>query len=66
MARERYRVMRGINYHPAGKTAKPERRAEPGDVVDDLPADSLPWLLERRAIMAAEPSDAEVSSTEEV
>lgn len=34
-----YKVNVGINYPP-------EKRAEPGDVVDDIPEKSLPWLLE--------------------
>lgn len=44
MAVKRYRVLNGLNY-PA-KGGKP-KRAEPGDVVDDLPAKSVPWLLEQ-------------------
>jgi len=36
-----YRVLTGMNY------GKAETRAEPGDVVDDLPAKSIPWLLEQ-------------------
>lgn len=34
-----YRVLTGLNYPP-------NRRAEPGDVVDDLPGKSVKWLLE--------------------
>lgn len=40
---ERYRVVRGLSY----RVKKTTKRAEPGDVVTDLPADSLPWLLEQ-------------------
>ena len=34
-----YRVIVGIDYPP-------DRRAEPGDVVDDLPGKSIKWLTE--------------------
>ena len=37
-----YRVLVGLNYPAKGG----EKRAEPEDVVTDLPAKSLPWLLE--------------------
>ena len=33
-----YRVLRGIDYPPS-------KRAEPGDVVSDLPERSVKWLL---------------------
>jgi len=33
-----YRVLTGLNYPP-------DKRAEIGDVVDDLPAQSVKWLL---------------------
>ena len=38
-----YRVLVGLNYPPA-------RRAEPGDVVEDLPGKSVKWLTESGAI----------------
>lgn len=38
-AKPQYRVNVGINYPP-------DRRAEPGDVVDDIPGSSVAWLLE--------------------
>jgi hypothetical protein len=41
----RYRVNTGLNW--TAKPGEPERRAEPGDVVDDLPTKSVKWLLER-------------------
>ena len=41
-----YTVLVGIDY--AGK------RAEPGDLVDDIPAKSLPWLLEQNIITRAD------------
>lgn len=37
--RQRYRVLVGINYPPGN------RRAEPGDVRDDIPPGSIRWLL---------------------
>lgn len=42
MAAGKYLVLKGINYD--GK------RAEPGDVVDDIPGESISWLLEDGAI----------------
>jgi len=39
----KYRVLIGINYPP-------NRRAEIGDVVDDLPAKSIKWLRESGAV----------------
>lgn len=42
----RYRVVHGLDY--SGK------RAEPGDVVTDLPAKSVPWLLEQAHIVVDE------------
>lgn len=44
-----YTVLVGIDY--AGK------RAEPGDLVDDLPAKSLPWLLDQNIVQRAEDSE---------
>jgi hypothetical protein len=45
----KHRVVIGIDY--AGK------RAEPGDIVDDIPARSVSWLLEQGVIeLAAEPT----------
>jgi hypothetical protein len=35
----RYRVLTGIDYPP-------NKRAEAGDIVEDLPAQSVKWLLE--------------------
>lgn len=39
-----YEVVTGLDYPP-------HRRAEPGDVVDDLPAKSVKWLLEQGHIV---------------
>lgn len=33
----KYRVLNGLNYL--------DKRREPGDIVDDIPAQSLGWLL---------------------
>lgn len=41
--KQRYEVLAGLNYpNPNGG---PELRADPGSVVDDLPASSVEWLL---------------------
>lgn len=39
----RYRVLQGIDYPP-------NKRAEVGDTVDDLPANSIKWLVDTGAI----------------
>lgn len=43
-----YKILVGIDY--AGK------RAEPGDLADDIPAKSIPWLLEQNIIEKADDS----------
>jgi hypothetical protein len=43
--KQEYTVVRGINYPPS-------RRAEPGDVVSDIPTISIGWLLEGGIIVA--------------
>lgn len=48
----KYRVLSGIDYPP-------NKRAEEGDVVDDLPAKSIKWLLESNII---EPADKETAA----
>ena len=40
---KRYKVLKGIDYPPG-------RRAEPGDVVSDIPAMSIGWLLDQGVI----------------
>lgn len=47
-AKKTFRVLAGLDY-PAGARGQ-TKRAEVGDVVDDLPAKSLPWLLKQAAI----------------
>lgn len=49
----RYRVLIGIDYM-ARDTA---RRVEPGEIADDVPATSVPWLLELGAIASVEEGD---------
>jgi hypothetical protein len=46
----KYRVLTGINY----PTARGSRRAEPDDIVTDLPPKSVPWLLEQGHIEKVE------------
>lgn len=45
-----YKVLNGIEYPVKGK----ERRAEIGDVVTDLPANAVEWLLDRGYIKLKE------------
>lgn len=49
MARKQYDVHVGINYLPGGK-GDTEKRAEPGDVVDDLPPGVVEVWLEQGVI----------------
>lgn len=39
----KYRVLMGINYPP-------NKRAEPGEIVSDLPITSIPWLIDNKVI----------------
>lgn len=57
MAAKRYRVLVGINYLPKGK-GDTEKRAEPGDVVDDLPPSVVPIWFEQNVIGPEEDGDA--------
>lgn len=41
-----YRALVGLDYA--------DRRVEPGDVVDDIPKKSLPWLLKQGHIEEAD------------
>lgn len=51
--KERYRALVGLNYPPYGKGTD-EKRVEPdqGDdsICDDLPPQSIPWLLAQGAV----------------
>ena len=52
-----YKVLVGINY------GKPEKRVEAGDLVDDIPVKSLPWLLEQGIVeLASDDAPAKKSS----
>lgn len=51
MTAKRYRVVTGLDYPGKGGAGK---RAEPGDVVSDLPVKSVPWLLEQGHIEPVE------------
>lgn len=57
MARKAYDVYVGINYLPNGKGAK-EKRAEPGEVVDDLPPGVVDVWLEQGVIGEHKPKEA--------
>lgn len=55
---DQYRVLTGLNYPGADE----HRRAEPGEIVDDLPKKSVGWLLEDghiEKVSAAELRDAQ-------
>jgi hypothetical protein len=49
----KYRVLTGIEYN--------SRRAEAGDIVDDIPAKSIKWLRDQNII---EPVDAKGATVE--
>jgi hypothetical protein len=50
VAAKAFRVLVGLNY--PGKDG--EQRAEPGDIVSDLPAKSVKWLTEQGHIEPVE------------
>lgn len=58
MAHKSYRVLVGVNYLPNGK-GKDEKRAEPGEVVGDLPPSAIAIWLEQGVI--GEPKSEEVA-----
>ena len=47
-----YRVLKGLSYYDN------QARGEVGQIVTDLPAESIAWLLEQRAIEPVEESEA--------
>lgn len=57
MTRKRYDVYVGINYLPNGKGST-EKRAETGDVVDDLPPGVVEIWLEQGVIGERNPKGA--------
>lgn len=56
MARKAYDVLVGINYLPNGKGTK-EKRAEPGELVDDLPPGVIDVWLEQSVIGEHKPKE---------
>ena len=57
-----YKVLVGLDY------GKPSKRAEAGDVVSDLPAASVSWLLEQNLVELADsasPKKAKVKEEED-
>ena len=60
----KYHVLVGINYRPNPKD--PERRAEPGDVVDDVPPKvAKVWLAEGVLSTAADAPAATLDAAEQ-
>jgi hypothetical protein len=51
----KYKVKNGINYPDA---AGKDKRAEIGNVVDDIPAKSVPWLIDQGHIEAMKEAPA--------
>jgi hypothetical protein len=49
---KKYRVLRGLSYYDN------KARGEVGDIVTDLPAESIAWLLEQHCIEPVEESEA--------
>lgn len=54
MANTKYRVLVGLNYGPDGSI-----RREPGEIADDIPERSVPWLLEQNCIELASKKPAD-------
>lgn len=52
----RYRVLQGIDYPP-------NKRAEVGDIVEDIPAQSVKWLLESDIIEDADKPTKKIEKT---
>jgi hypothetical protein len=59
MAKFEYEVLAGIDYPP-------NKRAEIGEVVSDLPKDSIPWLLDSGIIKIAGDKKSATPVVEEV
>jgi hypothetical protein len=49
--KKKYLVHTGLDYSD-------KKRAEPGDVLSDLPAKSIPWLLEQGVITLKESEES--------
>ena len=52
-----YKVLVGLDY------GKPSKRAEEGDVVSDLPASSVSWLLEQNLIELVDSASSKIKKT---
>lgn len=52
----RYKVVTGIDYN--------DKRAEPGDIVDDLPTRSVSWLVEQGIVEKLDDSSPQPSKRE--
>lgn len=52
-----YKVLVGLDY------GKPSKRAEAGDIVSDIPAASVSWLLEQNIIELADSAPSKMKKT---
>lgn len=52
---KKYRVLVGMNYPDPSSEDGAEKRAEIGDVIDDLPAEAIKGLLKAEAIEHVKP-----------
>ena len=52
-----YKILVGLDY------GKPSKRAEEGDIVSDLPAASVSWLLEQKMIELVESAPSKMKKT---
>lgn len=52
-----YKVLVGLDY------GKPSKRAEEGDIVSDLPAASVSWLLEQNLIELVDSASSKIKKT---
>lgn len=55
---EKYRVLTGLSWGENKETGEFAKRAEPGEIRDDLNPQSIPWLIEAGHIekVVAEPT----------
>ena len=44
-AKKKYRALTALMYPASAKDTKASRTAEVGDVVDDIPAECIKWML---------------------
>ena len=52
-----YKVLVGLDY------GKPSKRAEEGDIVSDLPAASVSWLIEQNLIELVDSASSKIKKT---